>query len=245
MPLMKMMNICPVIPIEDTGRYLFEKVIDLRFAVEPKEMGTICKGDWNQYTTEDRSDVFDRLLGIYPAIKEFSIPVRTVEDGFILINASMVSAARNIVPKYIEPLCGKLLKTFTDQVVLVGQSQPWNQELKEIKMTGVDNWIDRTTLPQVIEMCAQADMIITPDTGTLHIAAALGKKTLALFGNINPRTRISYYPTVRALYAQGHLPCIPCWDVHTCMGKPEHGSKCMQLFTPARIVEAVKQLGGA
>ena len=244
--LARLMKIGNVISIEELGRFKFDRMIDLRFAVEPKEMGSICKGNWQEYTTEDRSDLFDKLLAVYPAKKDFAIPFEPVADrGYVVINASMVAAARNIIPKYIPPLC-KLLLSIRQRVILIGQSQPWNKKLADFEMEGVSNLIDRSTPFEMVNAIAHAALVITPDTGTLHIAAALGKKTLALFGNINPRTRISYYPTVRALYPQGELPCIPCWDMHTCMsGRPEDGSKCMQSFTPEKIFRAIKELGGA
>ena len=91
----------------------------------------------------------------------------------------------------------------------------------------------------MINLCAASDLIVTPDSGTLHVAGALGKKTLALFGCINPRTRISYYKNMTVLYPHGELPCIPCHDLHPCMdGKPEDGVRCMKMLTPKKITDA-------
>ena len=244
MSLMKAMKVCDVIPINDIGRYTFDRVIDLRFAVEPKEMGAICKGDWTDYTTKDRSDIFDELLDVHPAPKRFTLPVAKKQGDTVVINAAMVSAARSIIPKYVPVICKKIIKETGRPVVLIGQSQPWSNGLGVLGMPGLQNLIDKTDLKEMIDIISGAAIVVTPDTGTLHIAAALGKKTVALFGNIDPMTRVSYYPTVRALYPQGELPCVnfPCWDLHTCMtGKPQEGSKCMQLFTPQRVVEAVKE----
>ncbi len=258
MAFLKALDIGNVISIEDLGRYEFERVRDLRFAVEPKEMGSICKSDWATYTTKDRSDAFDELLGVAPARKRFLIPKVTVpptllkeiypyeKGGFILVNGSMGASARAIIIKYLVPLCKKLVKlTGGMPVVLMGTSQNWNHEVvKNISVPGVVNVIDKTNTEEMIALCSLASLVITPDTGTLHIAAALKKKTLALFGNINPRTRISYYSTVHALYPQGELHCIPCWDTHPCISKAGEQTKCMKLLTPDRVVNAAKEVGG-
>jgi len=250
-PFMKSMNVGRVISIEDLGRYNFDKVIDLRFAVEPKKLGATCKGTWADYTLDDRSDAFDKLLGVYPGKKDFHVPVKKsavskmkkiADQDFIAINASIGAAARSIHPKYIGPLCKLINKQRGFPVVLFGISQPWNQELKEIKRPGVTNMIDQTNLDEMIALCSLASLVITPDTGSLHVAAALGKPTLALFGNINPRTRVSYYPTVKSLYPQGELPCIPCWDLHPCSVEPKQGVRCMRLLHPTRIIEAVREM---
>ena len=244
------------ISIEDLGRYEFDKIIDLRFAVEPKEMGSICKGTWESYTLDDRSDAFDKLLGVYPAMKWFDMPQnppsaiaehsidKAIGDcgaPIVAINASIMASARSIRTKAVQPICIGIKKLGLVPV-LFGVSQPWNQELKEIN--GAINLIDKTNWQEMVSLIKKASVVVTPDSGPLHIAAALGKKTVALFGNINPRTRISYYPTVKALYPQGELPCIPCWDMHHCVTKPEEGVKCMALLTPDRVVNAVREIGG-
>jgi ADP-heptose:LPS heptosyltransferase len=254
-PFVKALDIGQVISIEDIGRYTYELVRDLRFTVEPKEMGNLCKSDWATYTTEDRSDAFDKLLGVFPARKSFKIPATAgpptalaaklnYKKGFILVNGAIGAASRTITPKHVEPLCKKLIKATGLGVVLIGAVQPWNKDLLQLQMPGLMNLLNKTNTEEMIDLCRMADVIVTPDTGTLHIAAALGKKTLALFGNINPRTRISYYTTVRTLYPQGELSCVPCWDMHPCMDRPEHGSKCMKLLTPARVANAVQEMIG-
>ncbi|MFA6509951.1 MAG: glycosyltransferase family 9 protein [Candidatus Peribacteraceae bacterium] len=247
---------CRVIKIQDIGRFKFDKVIDLRFAVEPKELGQTCKGTWTDYTTKDRSDSFDELLGVYPARKMFEVPVSTVAlkkvDALlsdlkglrvVAVNACMVASARSIPPKYVRPLCRKLANLGLG-VVLFGSSQSWNRDLKDLSVYGTVNLIDRTELDEMIALLSLSDVVVTPDTGSLHIAAALGKPTVALFGNINPRTRCSYYPTVRPIYPVGEIKCVPCWDLHPCSSDPGKSVKCMELITPDRITNAVKETGG-
>ena len=254
-PFMKHIDICPVISIEDMEQYEFDKFIDLRFAVEPKELGNIGKSSWEDYTLKDRSDVFDELLGVYPARKRFSLlPIEGYEpeeitnaigdEPFVAINASIVASARAIPMQYIEPICRKIITKLGVPVVLFGMSQPWNYDLTKISITGLINLIDKTDWKELLSLISMADTVVTPDTGSLHIAAAMNKKTLGLFGCINPRTRISYYPTVRALYPVGELPCIPCWDLHPCVTKPQDSVKCMMLLDPSRVVNAIKETGG-
>ena len=232
------------------GKYKWEKTIDLRFSVEPPQLGTICKGKWEDYIAKDRSDVFDELLGVHPAEKKFLAPssdfTETIQDAIegshpvVAINASMVAPARSILPAYIKPLCDYVLKRTDFHIVLFGVSQHWNRELKGLKGVRVHNLIDQTSLGEMTALCSHADLVVTPDTGTLHVAGALGTRTIALFGGINPRTRISYYPNVRALYPHGKKSCIPCWDIPKCMnGKPEVGSPCMRLLTPKVIGDAI------
>ena len=139
-PFVKALGLGPVISIEDMGRYEYELVRDLRFTVEPKEMGNLCKSDWATYTTEDRSDAFDKLLGVFPAKKVFKIPapvgpsaiaakLDTLSNplspkGFILVNGAIGAAARTITPKHVEPLCKKLIKAMDLRIAFIRYTNP-------------------------------------------------------------------------------------------------------------------------
>ncbi|HCP12133.1 MAG TPA: hypothetical protein DIT89_07340 [Planctomycetaceae bacterium] len=48
------------------------------------------------------------------------------------------------------------------------------------------NLTRRSSLPQLIELLRRADLVIANDSGPLHMAAALGRPTLALFGPTSP-----------------------------------------------------------
>lgn len=55
------------------------------------------------------------------------------------------------------------------------------------------NLTKRTSLPQLIELLRRADLVIANDSGPLHMAAALGRPTLALFGPTSPE-RFGAFP---------------------------------------------------
>jgi len=55
------------------------------------------------------------------------------------------------------------------------------------------NLTRRSSLPQLIELLRRADLVIANDSGPLHMAAALGKPTLALFGPTSP-ARFGAFP---------------------------------------------------
>ena len=54
------------------------------------------------------------------------------------------------------------------------------------------------------------DVIVTPDTGWMHIASALGKKMVTLFGSIDPNQRVDLYDSIDLV---GGCPynLQPCW----------------------------------
>jgi ADP-heptose:LPS heptosyltransferase len=241
-----------IIPVNIWGDAKVHRRYDLRYAVEPPGIGP-GKLSWKDYTSRDRSDIFDDLLGV-KSKKEFSIHID--QDSLLQMEGLVADCRRPIIgiaptcrspirvmpPEHVVPLSRLLLAKYGGTVVLLGKTEPWNSHLAKIKMRRVLNLLDRINIPETVALCSLLDVLISPDTGTTHIAGALGIKCLALFGNIHPKTRISYYSSVKALFPEGELPCIPCWDKPDfCPREEKFGGPCMRLLTPERIVTALHE----
>jgi heptosyltransferase-1 len=56
-----------------------------------------------------------------------------------------------------------------------------------------------STLPQLIALTRRAALVIGGDTGPIHLAAALGRPTLALFGPTDPARNGPAFPNARTL----------------------------------------------
>lgn len=65
-----------------------------------------------------------------------------------------------------------------------------------------------TTLPELVECLRRCVVLVGNDSGPMHIAAALGKPVIAVFGPTDPRRTGPYRQTDRVL--QLDLPCVPC-----------------------------------
>ncbi|HEX8922922.1 MAG TPA: lipopolysaccharide heptosyltransferase II, partial [Pyrinomonadaceae bacterium] len=66
----------------------------------------------------------------------------------------------------------------------------------------------KTDLAQAVAILSLADVLITNDTGPAHIAAALGRPTLVIFGPTDPRTTRPY-PAVAEIMRRPP-DCAPC-----------------------------------
>ena len=85
---------------------------------------------------------------------------------------------------------------------------------------------------QLKALFSLADLVITNDTGPRHIALALGKNVVSLFGPNNPQWTQTGHDKEIQIVGQG--PCVPC-DEPRCRMK-QH--VCMESITVEQVFTA-------
>jgi heptosyltransferase-1 len=93
-----------------------------------------------------------------------------------------------------------------------------------------ENWAGETTLKELAALASASDLFITTDTGSMHLAAAVGAKVLALFGPTAP-WRTGPYGGASTVVRSG-IDCSPCFQ-RTC-GK---NVKCMTGITVEDVMK--------
>ena len=92
-----------------------------------------------------------------------------------------------------------------------------------------------TTLKQSACLFKKANLVISADSGPLHIAAAEGANVIALFGPTSSRiTGPMGRGRIKVIQAQGSDCTIPCYDTQC------NNNRCMQAITVSEVVVAVQ-----
>jgi len=92
----------------------------------------------------------------------------------------------------------------------------------------------KTSLPELVEWLRHARVVVANDSGPLHIAAALNKPLVALYGPTHAgRTGPYGMPDSKMRAA---LPCAPC-QVPTCANPVER--ECLRVISPSTVADAV------
>lgn len=110
-------------------------------------------------------------------------------------------------------LAEKLLDMGVQVVVTGSPSDQWICE----HFQGVDvlDFVGRTNLPELVGLYGMCDVVVTHDSGPLHLAGLAGAPAVALFGPTNPHEKVPRTSGTRILWGGEELACRPCYDGKT------------------------------
>jgi heptosyltransferase-2 len=95
-----------------------------------------------------------------------------------------------------------------------------------------ENLAGQTTLAQLIERLRECRLVLTNDTGAMHLAAHLGVPVIAIFGSTEDRLTGPLGPASRVL--RHHVVCSPCF-----LRECPLDFRCMQSVTVEEVTAAV------
>lgn len=95
----------------------------------------------------------------------------------------------------------------------------------------------QTTLPEMVEWIRASEAMVTNDTGPMHVAAALGKPVVALFGPTDPR-RTGPYRAPGSVLQSANLDCVPCLS-RNCTAPRERD--CLRGIAVPEVATAVQR----
>ena len=119
---------------------------------------------------------------------------------------------------------------------LLGGSGDWQltETIRRAAPERCENFAGRTTQPELIEVLRRCELLVTNDTGPMHLAAALRRPVVSLFGPTRPDQTGPYGQTHLALTRP--LPCAPCMKSRCHWAEP---LACLRGLSPARVADEV------
>lgn len=98
--------------------------------------------------------------------------------------------------------------------------------------------VGRTSLLQLGAVLARAALLVSGDTGPLHMATAVGTPVVGLFGAIDP-LRTGPVGKGHRVIRHTEVPCVPCM-ARSCTHTPH--LECMEKITPDEAFAAVEEM---
>jgi len=189
-------------------------------------------------------------LGIHTADTSLTLAVKA-EDVLTLHKKVAWNAAKPLM--IICPVGSYAQKSWSTSgfVELVRQMEPWAEcyligaRSDEAKLEEINNaagdiagvLAGTLTLGELAALLAEARLLVTVDTGPMHIANAVGTPVVALFGPTDPRVWGPRGP--KDIILQQPVDCAPCWGKVACSDY-----RCMNLLEIDEVVAAVRRLLG-
>ncbi len=122
----------------------------------------------------------------------------------------------------------------TKKVVLIGVR---NLSGWENLCQGVVNLSSRTDLKDLPFILSKASVLISGDTGSMHLASSLGVSTVSLFGSSSP-VWTSPWGGGRSVVIFKDLPCSPCFEKKC----PKKDTECMKIISVDEVYKAVMDI---
>lgn len=204
------------------------------------------------------SHVIDRYLsvllplGIYATDKQMTLQLSAADQAFAqtFFDENQIDPQKKIL--LINPMTSWTSKNWSNenfakllcllpldvQPLLCGSrhDKAETDKIKALCDRPLFDAVGKTSLTELAALVAKADLVLTGDTGALHIATALGTPTVSLWG---PTTPMQYGPlTGDHTFIQSPHSCIACHKTKCRL----HSNACMQAIEPTEVVRKINAL---
>lgn len=101
------------------------------------------------------------------------------------------------------------------------------------------NLAGKTSLTQLAALLQRADILITGDSGPMHIAAAVGTPLIAIHGPTNPAHSGPLSP--KATILRSDIWCSPCYDAKSPADCRFFTTQCMKNIAPDQVITVIHE----
>jgi heptosyltransferase I len=107
-----------------------------------------------------------------------------------------------------------------------------DEVMRELGTIGTLNLAGKTSLRDLVAIFSECETAFGPDSGPMHIAAAVGCPVVSLWGATSPKRSAPW--GFDDLAIAGDIPCHPCYLRHCPVGR-----ECMHRIAPDTVIEAL------
>ena len=129
-----------------------------------------------------------------------------------------------------------LLEHGAEVVLIGGPDDGW--VLPSFQGMAVTDMVGKLTLAQTLALLDESDVMVTHDTGPLHLAGITRVGIVSVFGPTDPRGRLPQRADTVAIWGGEGFACRPCYDGRDYAPCANNG--CMKQVTVERVLSEVK-----
>jgi heptosyltransferase-2 len=182
------------------------------------------------------------LIQDYITQKEFVKPSIDISKNYsydiIIAAGAKYGEAKQWSANSFAQVINILSKDYKVAIVGANSDIPITKAIKKSLTT--NNYIDltaKTTLKELFGIVAGAKLLITNDSGTMHIGSLLDTPTIAIFGPTDVNETSAW--SNKSLIIKKDIDCSPC-KKRKC---PKKTNECMNMVSVEDVINGVKEFG--
>jgi len=178
--------------------------------------------NWKFQLTEEEKQNIDKHL-------------QAVQGGFAVLFVGSRWESKRWFPTQAAQCASTIRERHDLQIALLGGKEDRSIAAEIVSMAAAPmiDLVGQTTLPEAIGIIARARFAVGPDTGLMHIAAAVSTPVVSLWGATSPLRAGPY--GFDELVIQGKAPCVPCYRRQCPIGRI-----CMHSIDMEEIAEKIR-----
>ncbi len=163
----------------------------------------------------------------------------SIDQPYLVVHpGAAYGTAKRWFPERFANVARMIQKEFNLLIVLAGSEQEsalCSRIKGMLKDCRVINVSGKTSIREMLGLQAGSELVISNDSGPMHTSAAVGTKTVAIFGPTNPEKTGPKNRNCRIIYKK--IDCAPCKLRHC-----PYGHRCMQEITEGDVFSVVSQM---
>lgn len=224
---------------EDMQKHAVDRYLDLVRYLDNKERMLLPSGGscHAPYAPEGSKENREFLIPVFEAQEKRVAQLRSangLEGKFVALNPMALWKTKLWDDKGFACLCDRIVGEFKMPVVFTGTKKKDIISIQTLMSAPSVNLAGETSLRELACLYRQAELVITTDSGPMHIAAAMGTPVVALFGPTDARRTGPYGNRHRVVSVD--IPCRPCFKRKCSTGECMHGIKAGAVFNAANEI---------
>lgn len=204
---------------EDMNKHAVDRYLDF-----PRYLG--AKNDRVDFTLPSDKKAEEKVLRL---LREYNLE----DKNFVAINPIALWETKLWSDEKFACLADLINNKLQVKVVFTGNEKESIEKITSLMSTECVNLGGKTTLLDLAYLYKKAGMVITTDSGPMHLAAAAGIPVIALFGPTDP-ARTGPYGAGHTII-RTELPCSPCF-LKKCSTK-----QCMKDISSEQVFAVVEK----
>jgi heptosyltransferase-2 len=155
---------------------------------------------------------------------------------FLLCPGAEYGPAKRWPARHFGALAAEIANEWPEATIaLLGSAKerPLATEIAALSGQTLRNLCGETSLTEALALIAGADAVVSNDSGLMHVAAALRRPQVAVFGSSDPGHTPPRSPRARIEWL--HLECSPCFERECPLGHTD----CLHRIAPARVFQSL------